>query len=284
MPVQVALYALIGVALIFGILAAHSVITESDPVEPLVYAVIPAEDTGLVQSRFLPFIKHLSLRLDRPVELMVAVDYSAVVEALKYGHADLARLGPFSYILATEEAEIEAFAAGVTEIHGEPSYRALIVALASKNVEDLNGKSLAYVDVGSTSGYLAPSTYILESGIELREEFFAGTHNAVIAAVGNGTVDAGCTADIIFHNAIEEGTVSADDFNIVWESEPLPGSPIVFQKSLDRSLKDAIRSAFYEAPKEIIKHIGIGEVKYVPVSDSDYDVTRRILALHEQLR
>lgn len=270
-------------ALVAGVVI-YSRLLGSELPEPLVYAVVPAEDAGLVRERFTPFIDYLSLQLDRPVKLMVTVDYAAVVEALKYGHADLARLGPFSYILATEEAEIEAFAAGVTERHGEPSYQALIIALASKNIEDLNGKTLAYVDVGSTSGYLAPSTYVMESGIELGGEFFAGTHNAVLAAVQNGTVDAGCTADIIFFAAVKEGVISTGDFDIVWESKPLPGSPIVFQKSMDRSLQDAIRSAFLEAPEEIIWHIGIGEIEYVPVLDSDYDVTRRILALHEQLR
>ena len=274
---------ILALVLITGMTAC---LRSKDPevLEPLVYVAVPAEDPGLARARFAPFIDYLSSRLSRPVEFMIVTDYAAVVEALKYEHADIARLGPFSYILATEEAEIEAFATGITEIHGTPSYQALIITLASKNIEDLNGASLAYVDVGSTSGYLAPSTYIMESDIELEEEFFAGTHNAVIAAVKNGTVDAGCTADIIFSTAIEEGIISADDFNIIWESEPLPGSPIVFQRSMDQSLKDAINSAFLEAPKEIVKHIGIGELGYVPVLDSDYDVIRRIMVSHEQLK
>ena len=277
-PVILVLMFIVGV-----VMACHSP-TDPETPESLVYVAVPAEDPGLVQTRFAPFIDYLSLQLNMPVEFMIVTDYAAVVEALKYGHADIARLGPFSYVLATEEAKIEAFATGVTEIHGEPSYQALIITLASKNVKDLDGASLAYVDVGSTSGYLAPSTYIMESGIELEEEFFAGTHNAVIAAVKNGTVDAGCTADIIFSTAIEEGVISADDFDIIWESEPLPGSPIVFQGSMDQSLKDAINSAFLEAPEEIVKHIGIGELGYVPVLDSDYDVIRKIMVSHEQLR
>lgn len=278
------LYLVILASMLVAGLVVYSRLTSPKALEPLVYVVIPVEDADVARERFAPFVDYLSLRLDRPVELVVATDYAAVVEAMKYGHADLARFGPFSYVLATEETEVEAFAVAVTDIHDAPTYQAIIITLASRNVEDLNGVSLAYVDVGSTSGYLAPSTYIMESGIELGEEFFAGTHNAVIAAVENGTVDAGCLADIVFFAAAEEGAISADDFDIIWESEPIPESPIAFRKSMDQSLKDAIRSAFLEAPEDIVAHIGLGEVGYVPASDSDYDMIRGILELHEQLR
>lgn len=253
-----------------------------ETLEPLVLAVVPAEDAGLEAGRFAPLLAYLTERLGRPIELMVVTDYSAVVEALKYGHADIARLGPFTYVLATQEAEVEAFAVGVTEMHGKPSYHAIIIARADRHIEDLNGKSLAYVDVGSTSGYLSPSTYIMDAGIELSEEFYAGTHNAAIAAVQNGTVDAACTADIIYVTALKEGVIAEGEFDIVWTSGPLPGSPIVMQKSLDQELQDKIRAAFLEAPTEIILHIGIGECQYVSVEDSDYDDVRAIAKRHGQ--
>jgi len=270
------------VVVLAGVWQIRAKLIAPETVEPLVFAVIPAEDAGLEAERFSPLVAYLTERLGRPVELMLAVDYTAVVEALKYGHADIARLGPFTYVLATQEAEVEAFAVGVTEIHGEPSYHAIIIARADRHVEDLNRASLAYVDVGSTSGYLAPSTYIMDAGIELGEMFYAGTHNAAIAAVQNGTVDAACTADIIYVTALEEGVIAEGEFDIVWTSGPLPGSPIVMQQSLDPELQDEIRAAFLEAPPDIILHIGIGECQYVPVSDSDYDEIRAIAKRHGQ--
>jgi phosphonate transport system substrate-binding protein len=273
--------AVLGVAILAGLVIYFQVF-ESGVAEPLTYVVIPAEEAGLTQEQFSPFVDYLSSRIGRPVELMVVTDYAAVIEAMKYGHADLARFGPFAYVLATEEAEVEALVVGIKEKTGRPSYRSLIVALASSGIEDLNGASLAYVDVGSASGYLAPSTFIMKSGIRLKEEFFAGSHSAVIEAVRNGTVDAGCIADNRYDVAVAENVISPDDFEIIWASEPIPNTLIAVQESMDPMLRDAVRSAFLEAPEGLVRHLGVGESGYVPAFDSDYDVIREIQAAHEQ--
>ncbi|GAG55581.1 unnamed protein product, partial [marine sediment metagenome] len=155
--------------------------------------------------------------------------------------------------IATQEADVEAIAAGIKKSSGRPDYRAIIIARADRAITDLNGKTLAYVDVGSASGYLFPSTYIAEQGIQLGEVLFAGGHGAVIQAVKNGTVDAGAIADNRYRIALEEGVIADGEFAIVWQSEPIPNSPVAVQKSMEPELKANILKALLNMPREVVE-------------------------------
>lgn len=246
------------------------------PSKPLTMAIIPAEEAALSREQFGPLIDYLGKELGSEVKLLIVSDYTAVVEALKYGHTDIARIGPSGYALATKEADIEAIAVAIKKKTGKPSYHSLIVVRADRDIVDLNGKSFAYVDVGSTSGYLVPATYIAREEIELGEVFFAGSHSATIEAVKNGTVDAGAIADNRYYIALEEGVIGEGEFVIFWQSDPIFNAPVVVRKSMDAELKERVRSAFLAAPREIVEQTGIGEIGYVEVKDSDYDAIREI--------
>lgn len=247
------------------------------------YVIIPAEEASLSEQQFGPFVEYLSDALDREVELLLVADYTAVVEAMKYGHADVARFGPFSYALAAQEADVEAVAAAVKESTGRAAYHALIVARADRDVASLDGANFAYVDPASTSGYLSPATYLMEAGVELGEVFFAGTHGAVIEAVKNGTVDAGAVADNRYLVALAEGVVGEGELEVLWESDPIPNSPVAVQKTMDAGLRARLVAALLAMPREIVEHTGIGEIGFVEADDSDYDVVRRMQEAKEVL-
>jgi phosphonate transport system substrate-binding protein len=244
--------------------------------EPLRYVIIPSEGTERPEEQFAPFVEYLAEELGRDVELVLVPDYAAVVEAMKYGHADIARFGAFSYILATQEADVEAVAVGIKGNTGKPEYHALIVARADRGVTDLNGASFAFSDVGSTSGYLAPITYFNQAGIEPGEVFFSGSHNASIEAVKNGTVDAAGVADNRYITALEEGVIAEGELEILWKSEPIPNAPIVVRGDLEPGLKNRIQQAFLDAPGELVEALGVKEIGYVEVEDGDYDIIRRM--------
>ena len=244
--------------------------------DPLVIAVIPAEADMLTKAQFAPLVDYIAGEIGQPVELMTVSDYAAVVEAMKYGHADVARFGPFSYVLATQEAEVEAIATAIKGDTNAPNYHAYIIA--REPITDFNGRTMAYVDVGSTSGYLVPATYIQNAAIELGEVFFAGGHGAAIEAVKNGTVDLGSVASNRYWVAVAEGIITEGEIKVVWQSEAIPNSPIAVQKSMEADLKQMITNAFLSAPRDIVEALGVGEVGYVVADDSDYDPIREVQA------
>lgn len=242
--------------------------------EPLIMVVIPAEAELLTKEQFAPLIDYLTEKIGQTVELMAVADYTAVVEAMKYGHADIARFGPFNYVLATQEADVEAVAVAIKKKTGKPNYRAFLIA--QEVITDFNGRTMAYVDISSASGYLIPATYIQANNIELGEVFFAGSHSAVIEAIKNGTVELGAVADNRYYVALEEGVITEGEIVIVWESELIPNSPVAVQKSMDAELKQRVIEAFLSAPKNIVEELGIGETGYVIAIDSDYDPIREV--------
>ena len=237
-----------------------------------------------MEEQYAPFLEYLTSKLGREVVLVTVTDYNAVIEALNYGHAEIGRPSCASYVLAKDEGvNIEVFAFAINKSTGKATYTGYIVARADRGITDLNGKSVAFVDPGSTSGYVVPMVYFMENGIEPGEIFFAGSHSAVIEAVKNGTVDVGTPNDKRFTMALKEGVITEGELEILWESDPIPNVPLVVRGDLDEKLKADIKTAFLEAPRDVIEAMGINETGYIEATESDMDLVREIQALKAKL-
>lgn len=244
--------------------------------EPLRFAVYPTEAVDVALARNKPLMDFLSKEIGREITMNVVIDITAVIEAMKSGRADFCQIGPFSYVIATQVADVEAIVALTFKHTGEPFYHSAFIARTDSHITDLNGKSFGFVDPASTSGYLVPLTYLTQEGIELGERYFAGSHPGVVYAVKNGSADVGALALNRFHVAIQEGAIEEGELEVLWTSEPIPGTVIAIQSSMDPALKEQIRQAFLAVPVEIAEEMGINTLGFAEASDSDYDVIRAI--------
>ncbi|MBU4076345.1 MAG: phosphonate ABC transporter substrate-binding protein [Euryarchaeota archaeon] len=252
--------------------------------------LIPAEDQVKMLKQFQPTVKYLEESTGMKVEAFVATDYTGVVEALKAGKIDVAYLGPFAYILAeSQDPTIEPFAVGVRTSSGLTTYKSIIVAGKNsgiKSIADLkaNAKDInfAFVDPASTSGHLMPKGYLLSQGIDpanFKNLMFAGGHDAVELAIKNGKVQAGADSDVTYGPMVEKGVISKEENIIIWTSDPIPGSPLVYKSTLPESTKEKIRNVFYKMHEaknanEVLG--GYGAIsKYVPASKEDYQPVRQ---------
>ncbi len=257
--------------------------TKAGEIKVLKMGLIPADDADEMLRGYKPVKEYLSEKLGIPVEIQVTSDYPAAIEAMRSKHIDMAWFGPFSYIIAANVAGAEAIVNGVKESTGSATYKSVIIVNADsgiETIEDLKGKTFAFVDPASTSGYLIPRKTLIENGIDPDNDFstsyFAGTHNAVQYAIANGKVDAGASGDNVHQRMVEAGEISADVNKIIYESEPIPGSPIVVRGDLPVELKQKIQQALVDMDQQIIHAVdGWGGIaSYQAVSDSDYDVIR----------
>jgi phosphonate transport system substrate-binding protein len=257
--------------------------SEEDEIKVLRWGLIPADDAAEMLRQYQPVVDYLEGELGIEIEIEVTVDYTAAIEAMRYKHIDMAWFGPFSYIIAAEEAGAEAIVNGVRRDTGKSSYKTVFVTRADSGIEtldDLVGRSFAFVDPASTSGNLIPRKVLLENGIDPDNDFsimyYAGTHNGVELAVKNGTVDAGATSDTSHYRMVNEGQIDPEVNVIIYESEPIPGSPIVVRGDLPSDLKDSIQQALIEMDEQTLFQVqGWGNIqKYVKVTDSDYDIIR----------
>ena len=242
--------------------------------------LIPSEDAQAMMRASQQVMEQLAAKTGMKVKPFVANDYNGVIEAMRSGKIDVAYFGPFSYVLASQLANAEAFAIPVAKKSGKSSYQSLIISRKDKGpatVAQLQGKTFAFVDPSSASGHLFPKAGLKGDGIDTDKYFsrviFSGSHDASIMAVANGKVDAAAVADPIFQTAIAKGHVKAEDFQIIWRSQPIPESPMAWRKNLDEATKKKVAAALAE-----IKGLPWGDRGelngFAPTNDAAYDVVR----------
>jgi phosphonate transport system substrate-binding protein len=242
--------------------------------------LIPSEDSRAMLASSQQLLDALEKNLGMKVQGFVASDYNGVIEAMRAGHVDVAYLGPFSYVLGTTVAQIEAFATAETSKSGRTFYRSQIIARKDsglKDINDLKGRSFAFVDPSSTSGHLFPKAGLIKLGIDPDKFFgrvlFTGSHDANALAVANKRVEAATIADRILDAAVQKKLVNADDIQIIWSSDPIPESPTVWRKNLPPELKAKIKAAFLNIRD--ITWADQGKLnRFVETNDQAYDVIR----------
>ncbi len=261
---------------------------EDGDFDVLRWGLIPADDAAEMLRQYEPVVEYLEGELGLDIEVKVTNDYTAAILAMKNKHIEMAWFGPFSYVLAAEQAGAEAIVNGVRRDTGKSTYRTVFITRADSGIEtldDLVGRTFAFVDPASTSGNLIPRKVLLENGIDPDRAFstvyYAGTHNAVQLAVQNGTVDAGADSDTSYYRMMNAGEIDPDVNVIIHESDPIPGSPIVVRGDMPQELKDQIQQALINMGEQTIYQIqGWGNIeRYVAVTDSDYEVIRETRAL-----
>lgn len=246
----------------------------------LTVGLIPSEDSRAMIANSQAMMDMLSKALGMPVKPFVAADYNGVIEALRSGRLDVAYLGPFSYVLGTTIAPIEAFAVAETKKAGRTSYYSQIVARKDsgiKTVNDLKGKTFAFVDPSSTSGHLFPKAGLMKVGFNPDTDFgrviFSGSHDSNAIAVQNKKVDAAAIADRILDAAIAKGLAKREDLVEVWRSDPIPESPTVWRKNLPPELKQRVQAAFLEVKDIPWSDQGLLN-GFHPTNDAAYNIIR----------
>jgi phosphonate transport system substrate-binding protein len=249
--------------------------------DDLKIALIPSEDSRAMLKQSEALMENLEQKLGVKVSGFVATDYNGVIEALRAGHVDIAYLGPFSYVKATEVADVEAFVVAETEKAGSVAYHSQIIASADADdingLDDLKGKNVAFVDPTSTSGYVFPMVGLKKANIDPQRDFknvvYTGAHDANILAVKHGRVDAATVADRIIDAAVAKKMIGSDEYKVIWRSPAIPESPMVWRSALSDEDKAKIRDAFLNM--EPVQFGDQGMVnRYVETNDAAYDIVR----------
>jgi phosphonate transport system substrate-binding protein len=242
--------------------------------------LIPSEDSRAMLESSKQLLEALEKNLGIKVQGFVAADYNGVIEAMRSNHVEVAYLGPFSYVLGTTVADIEAFATAETSKSGRTFYHSQIITRTDsgiKDIKDLKGRTFAFVDPSSTSGHLFPKAGLIKQGIDPDAYFgrvlFTGSHDANALAVANKRVDAATIADRIFDAAVQKNLVKREDIHVVWSSDPIPESPTCWRRNLPDDLKAKIKTAFLNIRD--ITWADQGKLnRFVETNDAAYDVIR----------
>lgn len=156
---------------------------------------IPDESPTELARKTAPLAAYLASRLGVKVEFTPVTDYAAAVEALASRQVDLAWLGGFTFVQANQRSGGKVVPL-VQRVEDE-QFRSVFITTnpAIRSLADLKGRTLSFGSPSSTSGHLMPRSFLLAAGIapdrDLKRVAYSGAHDATVAAVASGKVDAG---------------------------------------------------------------------------------------------
>lgn len=229
-----------------------------------------------------------------PVKVFTPADYDGVIQGLLGGTLDMAWLGASGYakIYLTDENAVEAVLTK-QNMDGSTGYYSFGFARKDSgitSIEDAKGKSFAFAEPNSTSGYLVPAAELSETYGDLKQYFsevkFSGGHEQTIVGVANGDIAAGVTwADGLgnwedgynsgaFRKAADAGLVDMNDIVQIWKSKLIPEGPMVVRKALPQDVKDKViklTADLHETNKDCAYGVAAGEaMDFVPVTHEAY--------------
>jgi phosphonate transport system substrate-binding protein len=203
-----------------------------------------------------------------PTRIFPAGDYAGVMQGFAARQLELAGLGPLGYarIWLDTNGNIEPLVVAL-ESDGSDSYVAVMYVRADSgitNLEGMRGRSLAWADPNSTSGFLVPRSELREAGINIDTFFgrtgFAGGHEQGVIAVLNRQYDGGVTwASGIGEESqgftrgnlramVDKEMLRMSDIRLIWRSRPIPNGPIGVRRDLPEPFRADMRAFHLALP------------------------------------
>jgi len=267
------------------ILADGRTALEEAGVDRIRWGITPYLDPEEMGARYRPILAQVSDRIGLPIDPVLGRDYADMEARAVAGEVDVAILPPYAYCRARRtRPELRVFASHVAD--GSPSYGAYLVTRDDgpvETVEDLRGRTFAYVDPHSTSGWLFPAARMLHDGVHPLEDvepLFLGTHDRVFDAVASGRVDAGA----VYGAALAEGRARRGDgqrIRVIAKTGRIPhdayvvraGFPVEAARALGAALAE-ISTRTPEGRRLLSSMLRLNG--FVPVDDGHYDVVREV--------
>ncbi|MDR3710294.1 MAG: phosphate/phosphite/phosphonate ABC transporter substrate-binding protein [Capsulimonadaceae bacterium] len=216
--------------------------------EPLKLGVIPFEAAGVIQKGFTPLATFIGQKSGRPSgQVFVTPDYAGVLQALQSDQIDAAYLSPLAYVLAVEQfrnTPEHLVPLGIPYMFGSLTYRGIVFVRTDsgiKTIKDLKGKSFAFADRTSASGYLYPAGLMKEAGLDPDKDIkpvnIGGS--ASVMAVYNGQADGGAIYEdgikIAFKDPVTRkiDQTRASQMRVIATTDPIPNGMLVARANLD---------------------------------------------------
>lgn len=221
--------------------------------------------------RYGAYQKLLEETFKIPVRLFPASDYAGVMQAFSAQQIEMSSLGPSGYagVWLDTNGGVEPLLVP-EEKDGSISYVSVLVVRADSGItslEQMRGKSLAWADPNSTSGYLIPRFALRKAGIGLGSGHyfsrtgFAGGHEQGVVAVlqkqydgamtwasGQGEAAQGYSRGNL-RAMVDKDMLKMSDLRIIWTSEPIINGPLTVRTALPANFKEDMTAFHLALPK-----------------------------------
>ena len=234
----------------------------------------------------------LSELLGCEVEEILASDYNAIIEALRTGSAEMAYMGSQAMALGVERTDLEPIVMKAEDGDREKAvYHSVLITNAANDdinsIEDIKGKTMAFVDPDSTSGNLIPTAEIIEAfpedeldtdklhtnGAFFEAVSFSGSHQAGLQAVIKGDVDVVPISDQILASEIANGNAAESDVKIIHRSGDIPAEAMVVAEHVDEETRQKLTDFLvnYDNEQYFTDVIKMPTARFIECDMSDYE-------------
>lgn len=240
---------------------------------------IPEEAATEQMRKFGPLTKYLERTLGMKVSFVPVNDYPAAVEALVNKQVDLVWFGGFTYV----QAQIRSSGKVVPIAQREEDTKFRSVFITQKNsgiskLADLKGKQVSFGSQSSTSGHLMPRSFLLDAGINPDRDFkrvaYSGAHDATIASVVSGRVDAAALDITVWNKFVNEKKVDTSKVDVFFTTPPYFNYNWSVHADMPAAMRDKIKQALLALDmstpegKEILTLNRAS--KYIPTTPENY--------------
>jgi phosphonate transport system substrate-binding protein len=265
------------------------------------YGVQSVETQAASLTRYKGFKEYVKKKLGVELELFLASEYAGVIQAIGAKQIEVMDMGASGYAAAWLESKggVEPLVVP-TNSDGTIGYYSVAFVRSDsryKSLADLKGKTWAWAEPNSSSGYLFPLVGLRKAGIEPDKHFgkvvFSGGHEQSIIGVLDRSYDGAVTwTDDVnkhsrggLHMMLERKLLKKEDIRIIWTSDLIPNPVIAVRADLPPEMKADLKTMFLGMHKDdpvVFREVARGESQgYKPAPHSAYQIAidlRRQLA------
>ena len=235
------LAALLAALLLFAAAAAHAQAV-------LRVTTIPEEAATEQVRKFTPLAAYLEQQLGMKVEFTPVSDYPAAVEALVNKRVDLVWFGGVTYVQANKRSGGRVIP--IAQREEDTRFRSVFIAKTGSGIRtlaDLKGKQVSFGSPSSTSGHLMPRSNLLQAGIAPEKDFrriaYSGAHDATIASVVSGRVDAAALDITVWRKFVDEKRVDTAEVDVFFTTPPFYNYNWSVHADMPAALRERIQAA-----------------------------------------
>ncbi|WP_034412241.1 putative selenate ABC transporter substrate-binding protein [Derxia gummosa] len=243
-------------------------------------SAIPDEAPTELQRKFRPLGDYLKKETGIDVQFTPVSDYAAVVEGLASNKIDLAWLGGFTFVQA--RIRTKGGATPIVQRAEDEKFTSKFIVPAdspAKTLADLKGKTFAFGAPSSTSGHLMPRYFLMKDGIDADRDFrtvaFSGAHDATVAFVASGRVEAGVLNASVYEKLVEAGNANVAKVRVLATTPTFFDYNWTVRPGLDAVLVKKLTDAFLKLDPANPEHKELMALqrasRFVPTKSSNYD-------------
>lgn len=239
---------------------------------------IPDESPTELARKAEPLVKYLEAKLGMKVEYTPVTDYAAAVETLVNKKVDMAWFGGFTFVQANARSGGKAIP--IVQREEDEKFRSVFITAdpAIKTLADLKGKDVSFGSQSSTSGHLMPRSFLLQAGVDPEKDFkrvaFSGAHDATIAAVASGKVQAGALNISVWDKFVADKKVDGDKVRVFYTTPPYYDYNWTVHADMPAATREKLTAALLALSKDTAEGKAILELqratRFVPSKAENY--------------